>query len=268
MKSRTCVFVALSVSAIGPATGVAQLRFEEASVRTAERCAMQNSVDPGIVSLNGDPLKLILAEAFQLKADQINGPSWLDADCFTIHARMPEGANKDQMPAMLQALMIERFHVVTHAESRLRPGYALVVDQNGPRFRESDPNSPMPGVGWGQTRFTAAPAASGIKGSMTMAMLARFLSGHLGGPVQDLTGMAGKYDIDLLWTPDRNFEKMGPFAEAIAKQLTPAEEASLPSGTGDIFTSVRNSLGLRLDPRKEQVEFLVIDHIDRIPAEN
>src|SRR5208282_5471067 len=99
-------------------------RFEEASVKPADRCSMQNSIGPGRIALSGDPLKVVLMEAFKVKMDQIAGPSWLDEDCFVIAAKIPEGATKDRLPAMLQALLAERFQLAFHKETRLRPGFA------------------------------------------------------------------------------------------------------------------------------------------------
>lgn len=93
---------------------------------------------PGI---EGDPLKVVLAEAFKVKNYQIAGPSWLDQDCFEIVAKMPEGATSDQIPAMLHALLVERFKLAARKEDRPRP---LVF-------------------------FRAAPDARGFKGAMTMA---------------------------------------------------------------------------------------------------
>jgi uncharacterized protein (TIGR03435 family) len=46
------------------------------------------------------------------------------------------------------------------------------------------------------------------------------------------------------------------------------EHPDLADAPADIFTALRNSLGLRLERRKEQVEVLVIDHIERVPTEN
>jgi uncharacterized protein (TIGR03435 family) len=58
--------------------------------------------------LRGDTLKIVLVEAFKVKSYQIVGPSWLDEDCLEIVAKMPEGSTNDQIPAMLQALLIDR----------------------------------------------------------------------------------------------------------------------------------------------------------------
>ena len=68
-------------------------KFEAASVKRADRCSMENSIDPGRIALIGDPLKVILKEAFNVKMDQIVGPSWLDTDCYSVVATMPSGCH-------------------------------------------------------------------------------------------------------------------------------------------------------------------------------
>ena len=248
-----------------------QPKFEAASVKRTDRYSLENSVDPGMIAFKGDPLKVVLMEAFKVKMDQIVGPSWLDADCFEIFARIPEGATRDQVPAMLQALLAERFKLAAHKEDRTRPGYALAVDKSGPKCKESVPGSEFKGLHAGQVTFGGKPGASVIKGSITMASLARFLSNRLGGPVQDLTGLKGTYDIDLTWAPDRTVEPMGAFA-AVSSAAHPGSAdggADLPPApTADVFTAIRDSLGLRLEPRKQPVEVLVIDHIERVPTGN
>jgi len=101
---------------------------------------------------------------------------------------------------------------------------------------------------------------------MTMATLARYLSGRGYGPVQDLTGLKGKYDIDLSWAPDRAFESVGEFARATAANTPNANLPAAPEA--DLFAAFRNLLGLRLERHREQIEVVVIDHIERVPAEN
>jgi len=259
--------IALSaISAFAAQNGADRPRFEVASVKRTDRCAFDNTVGPGTVVLKGDPVKPILMEAFKVSRDEIAGPSWLDEDCFEIFGKVPEGASKDQIPAMLQALLVERFKLAAHKEERSRPVYALVVDKNGPKFKESDASSNLPGVHAGQTIFRAGPGTAGFKGSMTMADLARRLSGRGYGPVQDFTGLKGKYDIDLTWAPDRAFEPSGEFARAWEAAHPNADLPPAPAA--GLFVAIRESLGLRLEPRKEPVEVLVIDHIERVPTEN
>ena len=71
-----------------------QPKFEVASVKRTTACDFNTSIDAAAVTLNGVPLKAILTQAFNVKMDQIEGPSWLDTDCFAISAKIPEGATK------------------------------------------------------------------------------------------------------------------------------------------------------------------------------
>jgi uncharacterized protein (TIGR03435 family) len=212
-----------------------------------------------MISLNNDPLKLIVREAFNMPLDQIFGPSWLETDCFTVVAKVPDGVAKDQLPAMFQALLEERFKLVAHRENRPRTVYSLNVGKDGPKFKESDQGSMSAHAG----QVTFGMRFGGIKGSMTMASFTRLLSNRLGSPVQDLTGLNGTYDIDVKWVPDRALESLG-------FQPPPQNStAALPTDpTADIFTAIRESLGLRLESRKGQVEVIVIDHIERHPTES
>jgi uncharacterized protein (TIGR03435 family) len=205
-------------------------------------------------------------EAFRVTKDQIVGPSWLDEDCFEIFGKAPDGATRDQLPAMLQALLAERFRLAAHKDDRPSQAYALVVDKNGPKFKESGSSSNFMGAHPGATTFRAALGIAGFKGSMTMADVARRLSGKGYRPVQDFTGLKGKYDIDLSWAPDRTFEPLGEFARAMEAAHPNADLP--PAPTADLFAAIRESLGLRLEPRKEPVEALVIDHIERVPTGN
>jgi uncharacterized protein (TIGR03435 family) len=261
-----CLAPAIALSAIGTfaAQNADHPRFEAASVKRTDQCTLRNTVDPGMIALNGDPLKVVLMEAFNVKMDQIVGPSWLDADCFAINAKIPVGATKDQLPAMLQALLAERFKLAVHKESRARPGYALVVDKNGPKLKASDLGPAGPRAG--QVTFSGTLQSKGLKGSMTMATLARLLSSSVAGPVEDLTGLKGRFDVDISWALDPSFERPDAFTIASAEAHPNADLP--PAPTADLFAAVRESLGLRLEARKEQVEVVVIDSIERVPTEN
>jgi uncharacterized protein (TIGR03435 family) len=244
----------LAICAITALMGADQLRFEAASVKRTEGGTVSKSLGPGTVVLKGIPLKPILAEAFKVRGEQIVGPAWLDEDSFEIVGKMPEGSTSDQIPAMLEALLVERFKLAAHKEDRPRPVYALVVDKGGPKFKEADLSSTDGHAGTVMFRF-AAPGIAGFKGPMTMASLALRLSKRLDRPAQDFTGLKGTYDIDLTWALDPDFERPGP--------------AEVPPGSAaGLFTAIRESLGLRLEPRKEPAEVLVIDHIERVPTEN
>jgi uncharacterized protein (TIGR03435 family) len=116
------------------------------------------------------------------------------------------------------------------------------------------------------TKRRGFAAHAGLKGIMTMASLASYLSGMGYGPVQDLTGLTGKYDIDLTWKADPAVEARG--MDSTASAGTPSS-ANIPAAPEDtLFGALRESLGLKLERRNVPVEIVVIDHIERIPTEN
>ena len=83
-------------------------------------------------------LKEMIARAFSIDSRLVVAPKWLsqpDGTKFTIHATMPKGATKEQIPDMLRALLEERFHLVAHLAPGEQTGYALVVAKNGPKLK-------------------------------------------------------------------------------------------------------------------------------------
>jgi uncharacterized protein (TIGR03435 family) len=84
-------------------------------------------------------LKALMIQAYGVKNFQIEGPAWLDSEGYDIEAKLPEGASKEQIPAMLQALLAERFKVTLHKENKPLPVYELAVAKGGPKLKEVDP---------------------------------------------------------------------------------------------------------------------------------
>lgn len=245
-----------------------QPQFEAASVKRMERGVIENSIGSATVVLKGDPLKIILMEAYGVKAYQIAGPAWMDDDCFEIVAKMPEGATRDQVPAMLQALLAERFGLVAHKENRPHPVYALVVDKGGPKMQAANQNFRRDA----RPRMLLVRASSGMrgfKGAMTMSGLAHHLSVSLGREVQDATGVDGTFEVDLLWAPDPTIDApAGPNSFVTATAASGDSRPDLPtSPTANVFMAVRE-LGLKLEARTAPVETLVIDRVERTPREN
>ena len=101
-----------------------------------------------------------------------------------------------------------------------------------------------------------------------MTMLANQLSNFLGRNVVDKTGLTGKYDLKLAWTPDENQTAM--FSAMGVPETTPetTKDAPPPDPLGpSLFTALEEQLGLKLDSQKGPVEMLVIERIER-PSEN
>lgn len=262
---RACFLVLPAALAAGSLHISAQPKFEVASVKRTEECGGRNSIDPGSVAFRGVPLKGVLMEAFKVKMDQIEGPYWLITDCYDISAKIPADAGRDQLPEMLQALLAERFKLAAHKEDRPTSGYALVVDKGGPKCKEDDPKTSFMGPGRAGMMLFGFAGHGRLKGVMTLATLASNLSRQGYGPVQDSTGLRGRYDIDLTWTPDPAFEPRA--VDPAASAATPPG-ADIPTPEPNLFTAVRESLGLKLERRNVQVQFVVVDHIERVPTEN
>jgi uncharacterized protein (TIGR03435 family) len=147
---------------------------------------------------------------------------------------------------MVQALLVDRFQLKTHQETRQLPVYALVVanPKSGPKFKPSEANGTT--IDTGRSRIH-------VQGSdHTVTLLARELAQSLDRIVLDKTGIDGRYDLTLRWTPD----------DAAATNSTPA-----PDAPPDIFTAIQEQLGLKLEPTKGPVPILVIDS-GAMPSEN
>jgi uncharacterized protein (TIGR03435 family) len=172
---------------------------------------------------------------------------------------------------MLQNLLLERFHIKLHRESKDQPAYALVVDKGGPKLADHDPaDKPMLPILGIFGKINAS--------NVTMTYFAFYLSNTLDRTVVDRTGLDGHYDFKAEWGPDgisgvsmqmamppqppgaAGPER--PMEMQMATQMTPL--ANLPT----IFDALKHQLGLRLDPIKIPVEHLVIDHIEQKPTEN
>src|ERR1700743_147919 len=139
----------------------------------------------------------------------LGGPPWINSQRFDIEAKtdsslaeqlrsLDRDQRKLQMQRMFQQLLADRFKLATHWETRDLPVYALVVAKNGPSLHASKDSEGDSSTSTSTGQFTA-------KG-VTLAELARALtqelSHELGRVVIDKTGVEGKYDVALKWTPD------------------------------------------------------------------
>jgi uncharacterized protein (TIGR03435 family) len=193
--------------------------------------------------------------AFGVPESQIlGGPAWLDSIMFDIDAKsdptvdaelraLPTEQARHQKQLMVQALLADRFQLKVHQETRLLPVYALVVTKDGPKFKSSQING---------TTIDTFRARLHIAGSDdTIGILARELTQVLGRVVVNQTGLSGRFDLTLRWTPDD-----------AAGLASPS-----PDIPPDIFTAIQEQLGLKLESTKGPVPVLVIDSIEK-PSPN
>jgi uncharacterized protein (TIGR03435 family) len=88
-------------------------------------------------------LKDLVVAAYKVKPYEVTCPDWMATEHYEIVARMPEGSTKDDAPAMLKALLAERFKLQAHAEPQERPVLALVVSKGGPKMKDSPAPEPI-----------------------------------------------------------------------------------------------------------------------------
>jgi uncharacterized protein (TIGR03435 family) len=264
--NRRALIVLLTVSNLAAAQAPDARPLPQFEVATIKRSApvvdgrwtVTMGGDPGRIDYQGLPLKILLSRAFNLKDDQISGPDWLDTERFDVTAKIPPSVSRDQVPAMLQALLVERFKIAFHHDKKEMGNYALVVSKNGLKLKE-----------------VAQPAGAGrlfvrnghVETQGSLASFADLISRLAARPVFDMTGLKASYDIHLEWTPEPGQGSL--FKGFPSPPSQPSAEGANPERTGpSLFTAIQEQLGLKLESRKAPVDIVVIDQIQKVPAEN
>ena len=189
-------------------------------------------------------------------SEHSRGPSWIGSDRYHIEgvAPNPETVTSAQLRLMFQGLLADRFKLRLHKENRDVPGYALLVARNEPRLEKGYAS---------EDKSALAGRPGSLRGtSIELPGLATALSTNLGQPVVDETGLTGRYNFSLTWTPgqaDMNGE-FGGMPPEVRSQF-----AGDPNGPS-IFTALQEQLGLRLEARKVSIDVIVIDHAERPDA--
>lgn len=245
----------------------------------------------GLLSAKDFPLWQYIIFAYRLSPRQLQDarsqlPKWANNNRYDIEARASGNPTKDQYRLMMQALLAERFKLAIHYETRQLPVYALVLDKPGklgPRFRPHPADAPCsttitPDDGPAPTAADGFPETCGAIADVPPSAPGRFSTGarnmvmpmiadsllsmwNFGNeqkeytrPILDRTGLTGKFDFVLEWSPQLN----GP---------RPPGSTFQPDESGPTFVeALKEQLGLKLVPQTGPVEVLVIDHVEEPSA--
>jgi uncharacterized protein (TIGR03435 family) len=298
--SAAMVLAAGSLSAQTPAFEVSSIKPSEPvtpAMVAAGKLHVGMKIDAKRVDIGNFTLLQLMCKAYDVKPYQVSGPSWLmmlNGQRFDIVANLPEGATKEQVPQMLQALLADRFKLAIHRESKDQAIYAMVVGKGGLKIKETeepavapDAPAPNPGVtgsssvsvtqtkggavvsdGTGKTqKMIPSPDGKSMRleiSGATLAEMAEGLGPLVDHPVLDMTGLKGKYTMAL----DISMQDMMNAARAAGAAVppsAPADAASDPGGS--VFTSIQ-ALGLKLEPRKSPMAMIVVDKVEKMPTEN
>jgi len=233
--------IAFEVASIKPSPPIDPMRMMSGQAHVGVH------IDAARVDFGFTPLMSLITSAYKVKPFQVTGPSWLNTTMFDILAKLPDGATKDQIPEMLQALLADRFKMTMHRENKEHSEFNLVVAKGGAKLKEAEPEAPeadqtaadataKPGEMTsdgpeGRTRMrmgkdgTMRYSGPGVDVTITMAngmlhmdatritmkaFAETVLSQFAGTPVVDKTGIEGSYQITL----DFSMEEMMAMARA------------------------------------------------------
>jgi uncharacterized protein (TIGR03435 family) len=240
---RTATIVSLIVSGLNCASAqsaAAGPSFEAASVRIAAPAGTA-----GRITVSGDRAIFTNRTVMQLLnfayglgcCDLIRGPSWISTERFDIAAKAPDGTPSDRIPALLQNLLIERFKLALHHETKELPAYDLVTGRGRLKLQKVE------GVGV-KNDWSLNGERRSAK-NMSMGALVVYITQMLRTAVTDKTGLSGYYDFSLDMT----------------------KEETLRDSDASIFALLQD-LGLDLKAHAAPFDILVIDGGNKVPTED
>jgi uncharacterized protein (TIGR03435 family) len=258
--------IAAGLIVVGSWLAAAQ-EFEVVSIKPSDPGKFGSSMrdTAGQATYTGITVAMLVRGAYDLRDFQlVGGPAWISASRYNIAAKPPAGepefpANpvtatdeqretfRQRRRAMVRAMLADRFQLKVHKEIRELPVYALTVAKSGTKLggvKVSDPNL-RPGM-----EMLREGSFTGIQ--IGVDSLVQALSRSMDRIILDQTGLKGKYDVNLKWTPEQSL------GAATANGPIPADQDA-PT----IFTALQEQLGLKLESSKGPVEVIVIDHVER-----
>jgi len=230
-------------------------RFDVASVKRMNleyprRGGLKREITPTSVSFHTATLGNLFEWAYGMTIYQVIGPNWLnwptDA-AYDIDAKTGSPATEEQLKQMMQTLMVERFQLRFHRETRDTAIYALVVAKGGHKLHRSDTTGEpsMRPDGDGSTRYQRVSMAQ-----FAFSLERPFQPKH----VADETGLTGVFDFILPLEPyivAADTDAVGRLDEA-----------------GALIRALPPELGLTLQKKTVPMEVLVVDHLEKNPTAN
>jgi uncharacterized protein (TIGR03435 family) len=209
---------------------------------------------PPYLKMFNSTLSDLIAYSYGLNVTQIVGaPAWAETDRYeiTVQPDVEGRPSYKQRSSMIQKLLTERFKLSFHRDKVEQSVYVLSVARGGPMLTKSvgDPNGPT------VLHFQGAPGALLAQDANMGHLIGLFQLTVLDRPVLDRTGIEGKYDFTLNWTPDETqFHGLG------AKIPHPTGSKNAPP---PLSVALQQQLGLKLDPARVPADVLIVDHVER-----
>jgi uncharacterized protein (TIGR03435 family) len=263
------MFVAALLAVASPGRAQNGAAFDVASVKQSVSLEEDGFVrfDQGRFTVTNLSARWIIRWAYALRDYQvIDAPGWTETRYEVKATYAPPQAAAADVRAMTQRLLADRFALRARREQRNIRVYELVRAGKdagpGTRLSPSDVDCgqaaarpPMPQAsGRARPACTMFGGATMIRGfSRTMAQLATALDAVVSSPVIDRTGLTGAYDFDLQWGKPEDL------------RFDPSRQS--PESLAELFTALREQLGLKLEPTRAPYDVLVIESIARPTAD-
>jgi uncharacterized protein (TIGR03435 family) len=232
-----------------------QTRFDVASIKpsrlSGEGRNRENLIaNPGTLTMHNVSLRSALQWAYRMKEYQVSGPTWIGDARFDISAKAAYGAGEDQLRAMLQNLLADRFKIALHHEKKDLPFYALLVAKNGPKLA----------AGKADGKSLLQPKGMGLEAQDTSLsevadLLTQIATRMNLPPVVDMTGLKGRFDFMVDATD---------LLQSIGAGNAP-DPSTIMVGVIEIL---QEQLGLRAELRKTLTDALIVDRAEKLPSEN
>jgi uncharacterized protein (TIGR03435 family) len=239
---------------LAPMAATADPAFEVATIKPSPPDARGPTYDVRTrqFTARGASAKELIKFAYRVRGRQVpNGPSWMDQIKFDIDA-VPDTAgqpSEDQYRVMVKKLLAERFQLEAHSVQQIFPVYALTLEGSHPKVVGSDPASNR-----GSIYVKNQPDGQILIQYVghTMPMVADTLMGFIQDrQVVDETGLTGRFD----------------FAFTIpASEMQPAQASGPEDERGNAFMRAIEPLGFKLVPKKEPIEVIVVDRLEKPSA--
>jgi uncharacterized protein (TIGR03435 family) len=271
MKIQVVCTLSFLATALAAQENVSQPAFEVASIKPADP-GLSNPLWAGIksdqtlVRYSNVTLRDCIRAAWRVRDFQIQGPPWISDSRYEIVAKLGS-RTQDQIPEMLQSLLVERFKLNLRHEKKELPVYTLMIGKGGSSLKLA-----------AETKIEQMSTALGPDGKPRAAMSFRILKNGVSlhapsaslaafvelvsrfteRPVIDRTNLKGQFDITLDFSPE-------------TWTGLPSEIQAEPRTTGEPGPSVFAAFqqyGLKLEPRKEEVDILTVVHAEKTPLEN
>lgn len=199
-------------------------------------------------------LKDLLAVAYKLKDYQISGPEWLATERFDINAKMPEGATKEDAPALLQALLAERFKVAVHTTTDEHKVLALLVGKNGPTMTPTPPD-PAPAA----ADAPLAPGETQLKGNESSMRIKKNADGSITVNMGDKGTITQRIDMqEQMLHLDSSKVTMDGLAEMLTKVMQGRQVVDQTGIKGNYQVAIDLSLTELMAMAREQAKTMGI----------